>query len=431
MLDRFWWPHIEEPETSGAEIDRAAPAAFARMRLFFQNEVRPSWLGAEPVEVILPVTGLEEVRGDVLVEAESDHGKIALVVRRGRSIVFGFDPHATLRRLLFVRAFNSRRPLRTFLPFDYQRIHPTGRLLLARALRFAEGASRRPPGSPMWPIDPSAEIVRWLWYRVRSLGGREEPPVPFWPGGKRYVITLTHDVDTAAGQQNIPRLAEVEEAEGFRSCWYMVGRRYLLDGHILDTLTRAGHEIGLHGDTHDNTLAFVPAAEIRRRLQSCGRVVERFSMQGFRSPSFFRTRALLDEVAERFAYDSSIPDTMLFPASGGGCRSVFPFSIGRLLVIPATVPPDGSLLISGFDPTAIVNLWRRKIDWIRAVGGVAVVLTHPEPQMSAREAMIEAYRSLLRQLRGDRDAWVALPHEIASHWRQRAQGLRWSPASIN
>ncbi len=431
MLDRFWWPDSTEPEGPEADLGHTGIPGWIRMRLSFREEIRPPWLDNETVEVVLPLKWPDDMRGSVLVEGAGDRGRCALVVRGERGIDFAFDPLRTLRRLLFAHAFTTRRPLQTYLPFDYLRIPPTGRFLLAKALRLAARASRRGLVYPLWPIDPSVEIVRWLWYRARSLEGRDEPPDPFWPQGKKYAVTLTHDVDTWRGQENMSRLAEVEEAEDFRSCWYVVGQQYALDSRLLDALAAAGHEIGLHGDTHDNTLAFVRASEIRHRLESCRKVVERFSIQGFRSPSFFRTRTLLEEVARQFAYDSSIPDTMSFPVSGSGCGSVFPFSIGRLLIIPATVPPDGSLLLGGHDPEGVLDVWWRKIRWIRAVGGVAVVLTHPEPQMSARRDMVAAYQSLLRRLRGDTDAWFALPHQIAAHWRRRAQGLRWSPVSIN
>lgn len=131
----------------------------------------------------------------------------------------------------------------------------------------------------------------------------------------------------------------------------------------------------------------------------------------------------MERVSNLFQYDSSLPDTGLFPTRGNGCCSIFPFLVENLVVLPVTLPPDGTLLSLGLSPKQILDMWLKKLDWIRKVGGMALVLTHPEPQLSGNRAMLEIYRRLLRKVSGDKDAWLALPWQVANHWRERAKKL--------
>jgi hypothetical protein len=143
-------------------------------------------------------------------------------------------------------------------------------------------------------------------------------------------------------------------------------------------------------------------------------------MRGFRSPSMLRSPALYDALRGRFEYDSSIPDTGLLP-SRNGCATVFPLEVGGVPVLPLTVPPDGQLMSRGLDPDAVVAQWIEKAEWIRSLGGVAVLLTHPERGFVAEPSMRAAYRRFLDWAAAQDDAWHALPREVVAHWSERAR----------
>jgi hypothetical protein len=54
-----------------------------------------------------------------------------------------------------------------------------------------------------WPIDPGSSKPPSGW------GG--------WPDNKTFAIVLTHDVDTARGQEKCKDLIQIEKKLGFRS----------------------------------------------------------------------------------------------------------------------------------------------------------------------------------------------------------------------
>ena len=269
---------------------------------------------------------------------------------------------------------------------------------------------------PAFPADRAVELLRLLVRR--ALGLPASPAGELWPHA-RPVVLLTHDVDTAEGQRCILQVARMEERLGLRSCWYVVGDRYPLDHGLLLRLRQAGHEIGLHGVLHDQRLPYLPPARLAARLDRCDEMMQRHQVQGFRSPALLMSDALWAELSRRFDYDSSVPDTDVDSVSAPhrGCSAVFPFFRGTLLELPLTLPLDDRLLLLGLSPRAMVRAWLAKIDWIRQLGGVAVVTTHVEPHLGASPALLGAYGRLLEQLCQRRQAITPLlPRQVAQRY---------------
>jgi len=104
-----------------------------------------------------------------------------------------------------------------------------------------------------------------------------------WPGGSKFAICLTHDVDNVSRPRshilkvrkrfggwevvgallgltslynNMGAIAKQEEARGFRSSFYLMSAEYPLRRQklLVNSLMARGHEVGLHGDfgTHDS-----------------------------------------------------------------------------------------------------------------------------------------------------------------------------------
>ena len=92
----------------------------------------------------------------------------------------------------------------------------------------------------IWPIDPDAGNMPENW--------------PGWPDNKKFALVLTHDVDTAVGQQKCGNLAELEKRIGFRSSFNFVPERYSVPAELRDFLTAKGFEVGIHGLRHDGKL---------------------------------------------------------------------------------------------------------------------------------------------------------------------------------
>jgi peptidoglycan/xylan/chitin deacetylase (PgdA/CDA1 family) len=410
-VDRFWGIPAA-PEVSVVRAEPVAPTVAVEL-LDHESVGVPS----APVRVEIP--GLRPVPGEPIVRARTATGEtVALVARAADGgVQLGFDPDDAIARLVARHALSARSPASARLPFHYHRIPAPVREVLRNVL------TRRQSGAldayPAWPIEPSVEAVRRIYLAARQSFDTTLEPAPFWPEGKRWAVLLSHDIDSRSGLTLAPEQAAEEAQRGLASAWYVVGRRYALDGGALAELEAIGMELGLHGDTHDSTLAFVSPEAIAQRLDQCQHVVERYRMRGFRSPSMLRTAALYDVLRGRFAYDSSMPDTGLLP-SRNGCASVFPIEVQDVLVVPLTLPPDGQLLSRGLGPDAIVAAWIAKAEWVRAVGGVAFHLTHPERGFSASPRMRETVRRFLDWVTDQGDAWHVLPADLAAAWQARA-----------
>jgi peptidoglycan/xylan/chitin deacetylase (PgdA/CDA1 family) len=366
--------------------------------------------------VLLPE--LRKVGGVPIVTAVgADGDRLTLAAQRDDgSVELGFDPDEAVNALTTRAAMTPRPPMSARLPFPYHRV-PRWVRRIARDVLVRRSSSNDAP-FPAWPVEPSVEVIRRVVLEARRRVEPELEVPPTWPGGKRFALCLTQDVDTAAGVPVAVEMAAEQEARGLGGCWFVVGAGYELTDDATAALRSSG-EIGLHDLHHDNRIAFMGPDAIRTRLDEAAPLIEALGIRGFRSPSMLRTPSLYDALEGRFAWDSSMPDTGLYPARNG-CATVFPFMRRDLVVLPATIPPDGQLLGRGLEPDEIVAAWRQKVDWIAAFGGLAVHLAHPEPGFSAEPRMRDAYRRFLDSVAERDDAWVALPSEIATHWRTRA-----------
>jgi hypothetical protein len=84
-----------------------------------------------------------------------------------------------------------------------------------------------------------------------------------------------------------------------------------------------------------------------------------------------------------------------------------------------TLPSDGQLASLRLDAAEIAARWIAKAEWVRQAGGIAMILTHPEPGFSAEPPLRDAYRRFLAWAVAQDDAWHALPREVAEHWAGR------------
>ena len=67
--------------------------------------------------------------------------------------------------------------------------------------------------------------------------------------------------------------------------------------------------------------------------------------------------------AFQFSYDMSVPNVAHLEAQRGGCCTIFPYFIGKILEIPLTTSQDYSLFQILNDYS--IDLWKRQIEIIR------------------------------------------------------------------
>ncbi len=265
---------------------------------------------------------------------------------------------------------------------------------------------------PAWPIEPS--LSAFLEHFLTLLAGVCGEPLPYlapWPRGHEWALVLTHDVETAFGLTRIEPLAALEQELGLRSAWYFVPRRYDVDDALVARLRADGFEVGVHGLYHDGR-DLSSLATLRRRLPAMQQAARRWGAVGFRSPASRRNWEWMSHLP--FDYDSSFPDTDPFEPQSGGCCSWWPLLNRGLVELPMTMPHDHTLfVILGHRDE---SLWVEKAEALRARGGMALLVTHPD---YLDETGPGPYRRLLERYADDPTAWRALPAEVSAWWRRR------------
>ena len=304
-----------------------------------------------------------------------------------------------------VKAFTPKPPGSSRLPFSYQRIPSWARTRIGDVIGRLGRRRLTSAGSfPAWPLDLSADI---LDDPRRAVPESSDGPTP---------VLLTHDIDTSEGLRNlVERFLPIEEALGARSANYVVPCSWPLDHERLREVADRGHEIGVHGYDHSNRTPFVSRDECDRRLAEGLDGLGRYSPCGYRAPSLLRTTLLIDQLAGRYDYDSSVPTSGgLFPVPGNGCATARPFQIvDGLVEIPVSLPRDGSLRFLGYQPTEILTLWKELADGIkRSPGGVVCLLTHCEDRFSGEARMLEVYGRLVECFAADAGFEFVLPRNL-------------------
>lgn len=285
---------------------------------------------------------------------------------------------------------------------------------------------------PLVPAFARHGIRRWFALGKRRqvsdvwpiLPGSERPPDgwPGWPLGKKFAFVLTHDVEGPDGVAKCRQLMELEMKWGFRSSFNFIPEGdYRVSRELREELTRSGFEVGVHDLRHDGKLyrsreSFGEnAVQINRYLKEWGAV-------GFRSGFMLHQPDWLADL--EIQYDASTFDTDPFEPQPDGVGTIFPFwkesANGRGYVeLPYTLMQDFSLLILFAERTP--EIWLKKLDWIAAHGGMALVNVHPDyVQFPGKPATrftfpVELYEQLLQHVRQRiNECWHCLPKEMAA-----------------
>jgi peptidoglycan/xylan/chitin deacetylase (PgdA/CDA1 family) len=298
----------------------------------------------------------------------------------------------------------------------YYRLKPKiPRSVLLAARRLFTRATRLPE-FPTWPIDES------VWHLLRfyalcaltALQEEETAFIWFWPDRHRAALTLTHDIETAAGFRLAVDIADLEESRGFRSSFNIVGSWYPIDHGVVRELSERGFEIGLHGLRHDHSL-FSSRGEFERQLPAISDAVAMIGAAGFRSPASHRVHEWIAELP--VAYDCSFPHSDPYEPQPGGCCTLWPYQIGSVLELPYTTPQDHTLFNLLRERT--IDLWLRQVEAIDARFGLIQFLTHPDRGYLGDARNRALYSGLLDALDTRSGLWRALPREVAHWWKMR------------
>ncbi len=283
-------------------------------------------------------------------------------------------------------------------------------------LRRVAAQRRRARCTEMWPIDERAGNPPRDW--------------PGWPEGRQFALVLTHDVDTQRGQDRCNELLKLERKMGFRSAFNFVPRRYDVSADLRQTLRHSGFEVGVHGLYHDGKL-YASRQIFSQRAVLINRYLEQWGAVGFRSPAMHHNLEWLLDL--NIVYDASTFDTDPFEPQPDGAGTIFPFMVTasgfqRFFVeLPYTLPQDFTLFILLQEAT--IDIWKRKLDWIAARGGMALLNAHPDYMCFSGRPKVDEYpvgfylEFLDHVKERYKDSfWNALPREVAEYQIEVARG---------
>jgi hypothetical protein len=273
---------------------------------------------------------------------------------------------------------------------------------------------------PTWPVDRTVDNIleQLLVVAMKSLNIRRVPFIWFWPDGAASCAMMTHDVETLSGVNFCSELMDLDDSFGIKSSFQIVPEgRYPVTARFLESIRTRGFEINVHDLNHDGRL-FCERTEFLRRAERIKFYAEQFGSQGFRSAVLYRNVDWYD--ALHFSYDMSIPNVAHLDPQRGGCCTVLPFFLGKILELPVTTTQDYTLFHILNDYS--IRLWKQQIASIREKHGLISFIIHPDYVIEKTARSV--YAALLRHLaemRSSGETWIALPGDVAAWWRQRSE----------
>ena len=264
----------------------------------------------------------------------------------------------------------------------------------------------------VWPISPGSDKIPDGW--------------PGWPNGKKFAFVLTHDVEGIRGLERCRELAELEKELGFRSSFNFVPEgEYRLSDSLRTFLTQEGFEVGVHDLHHDGSL-YASERSFHDQSPAINQYLRSWNAVGFRAGFMFHNLEWLHQLNVR--YDLSTFDTDPFEPQPDGMNTIFPFWVPGndsrgYVELPYTLTQDSTLFLVLQETD--YRIWSRKLDWVAAHGGMALLNVHPDymnfdGNPRASEYPARRYQDFLTDVRSryHDSCWFALPHEVATYVAQ-------------
>jgi hypothetical protein len=327
-----------------------------------------------------------------------------------------------LRRERYTTAFSSgqhgvaRRAIRG----AYYAVRELLPVSVRRYLQRAYFRDWRQLPFPNWPVDCTVDILQehLLQLSMQSKHVQRVPIIWFWPDGAQSCLVMTHDVETSAGRNFTPQLMDIDDSFGIKSSFQLVPEsRYEIPAALVQEIRVRGFEVNIHDLNHDGSL-FREHREFLRRAAKINSYVQKYQARGFRSGAMYRNQGWYD--AFEFSYDMSVPNVAHLEPQRGGCCTVMPYFVGKIVEIPLTTTQDYSLFHILNDYS--IDLWKEQLALIRKKHGLMSFIAHPDYLIPRRARKV--YQALLhyvREMTSRDDIWMALPRDVDLWWRARSQ----------
>jgi hypothetical protein len=340
----------------------------------------------------------------------------------GSTCLLPFDPTEIANNFRWERYVtgNQKSAWKKLIRDGYYCLRPALPVSVRRPLQRTWLRGRDQVTFPRWPVDRTVDRMfeKLMFFSLEAHKKSEIPFIWFWPDGKSSCAMMTHDVETAAGMEFVGQLMDINDSFAIKGSFQIIPEeRYAAGDIALSAIRSRGFEINIHDLKHDGHLF----DDHNRFLQAAARINQyatRFGCRGFRSGVLYRNLNWYE--AFSFSYDMSVPNNGRLDPQPGGCCTVMPYFVGKVLELPVTTTQDYALFnILG---TYSLDLWREQISQIMRQHGLISFIVHPDYLNT--EKATKTYSGLLAHLaalRSNEGLWIALPGQVDSWWRHRSQ----------
>ena len=251
-----------------------------------------------------------------------------------------------------------------------------------------------------------------------------------------------------AAEVGMPRILTLFERFGLKQSWFIPGHTIESFPAQTDLVAKAGHEIGLHGYSHENPLALSRTQEEAIFDKCIGLIEKHWGRRpvGYVAPWWEVSATSIDILIERgIAYDHSLMhrDCMPYYVRTGDAWTpidyskpaeswMVPFTTGRatdLVEIPASwylddLPP--MMFIKKFpnshgyaSPRAIEEIWRDHFDYVYRENDYAVIPMTIHPDVSGRPQVLLMLERLIGHMLKHPGVRFVTLEEMQADFRQR------------
>jgi len=252
-----------------------------------------------------------------------------------------------------------------------------------------------------------------------------------------------------AGEVGTPRLLEFFRRNDLRTTWFVPGHSIETFPEQVDAIVAAGHEVGVHGYSHENPIAMSREQETEV-LDKCIALVEEVTGRrptGYVAPWWEFSRVTNELLLERgIKYDHSLmhrdfepyyvrvgdswtPIDYAAPSAHDWMKPLVRGDETNLVEIPANwylddLPPMMFIKASpnshGFvNPRHLEEMWRDQFDWVYREQDYGVVTFTVHPDVSGRPQVLLMLERLIAHVNGHEGVRWATFDEIADDFLAR------------
>ena len=265
-------------------------------------------------------------------------------------------------------------------------------------------------------------------------------------GGENSPLDISRGM--FAGEVGVPRLLDLFREFGIRVTWFVPGHSVETFPEQSAAIVEAGHEVGLHGYSHENPIAMTPDQE-EAVLDRCIELLEGLTGErpaGYVAPWWEFSAVTADLLLARgIEYDHSLMHDDFHPyyvRTGDTWTRIDyskpardwmkPLVRGQetdLVEIPASWHLDDMVPLmfmktvpnsQGFEsPRVVEEIWRDAFDWVYRKHDYAIFPMTIHPDVSGRPQVLSMHERLYEHMRSKPGVRFVTMREIADDFRRR------------